>query len=161
MAPKGRKRKPVELHKRDGTHRKDRHISEADQVQVVQLTNVPAPPSYFNQYAITVYYLTAEELIAKGLLASIDANIFHAYCQEMGGYIEAQELLKTQDKIITIPKTGYQMPNPLIALSNKALKNAKDIAVLFGITPSARSSVTAATKKEKSKIASILELKKA
>lgn len=161
MSPKGRKRKPVELHKRDGTHRKDRHLQPEEQVQVIQLTTVPPPPDYFNAFAIQVYHTTAQELIAKGLLATIDTSLFHAYCQEMGFYIESQELLKTADKVITIKKTGYQMPNPLIALSNKALKNAKDIAVLFGITPSARSSVTAATKKEKSKIASILELKKA
>lgn len=161
MAKRGPKPKPLELHQRDGTHRKDRHISPDQQVQVLPLTNVPPPPPYFNQYAIVVYHTTAEELLAQGLLADIDVALFHSYCQEMGVYVEAQHELAAGDKIITIKKTGYQMPNPWIAVGNKALKNAKEIAVLFGITPSSRSSVTAAKKKQKTKIATILEMKNA
>lgn len=72
-----------------------------------------------------------------------DRGSLVALCQQWSRYVEANGAVKTAGMVVRSP-SGYPMPNPYIAIANKALGNCVKLWVELGMTPSARSRVAAA-----------------
>lgn len=140
----GRKTLPKEVKQARGTLRKHRELPET--VDVKLIVDFPEPPSHLNQFAIDVWNKTIPELRDMGVLATIDMELITAYCVEMGRYNEANEVLRTTEKIIYKTKTGYQTINPWYTMAKQSLKSALDIGSQFGITASSRSKIPKQTK---------------
>lgn len=71
-----------------------------------------------------------------------DRGLLLALCQQWSRYLEANGKIAAAGLVVRAP-SGYPMPNPYIAIANKALGNCVKLWVELGLTPSARSRVSA------------------
>lgn len=148
MGARGPKPKPSAILKKKGTFKQSR--SAKNEYSPSLLEELPKPPTYFNKYAKSEYLKTGAILLRDGLLANIDLSMFESYCMQMGIYMEAQFILKKEGRV-SKAKSGYLMPHPYVSIGNKALEQANKIAASFGISPSARTRVSATKQEEKPK----------
>lgn len=140
MSNAGRNPKPTALKIDQGTDRKDRVLE--NEVQPTTIIDT-IPPDDLDDLALAEWNYVVPELKRLGILTIVDLSIIKAYCLNMGRYFKSVKEVATEGEIMTIPKTGYKMPNPWIAIGNKALKNAIDIGVQYGFTPASRTRIAA------------------
>jgi P27 family predicted phage terminase small subunit len=154
----GRPRKPVEIKKLQGTYQKCR---ELDAPMIVELSDgVPEPPEGFSHESIKIWDTVCRELKRNGLLASCDLELLQGYCELLTHYQEATAKLKKEGAVI-LGRHGDKMINPWFQVQSQALKQATQLGQLFGITPSARSRISAAVVKPVSKLDSLKKPKTA
>ena len=160
MAVKGRKPLPTSTKKKKGTAQNSRILKNEYAPDLVK--KMPAPPDYFNSYSIDEFYKVGEKLLADGLLADIDITLFEVYCNEIGIYKNAQDILNKDGRVIKLKGSGYMQPHPYVAIANNAQKMANSLAASFGITPSARTRVSGKTKDDKpgNPITKLINIKK-
>lgn len=70
-----------------------------------------------------------------------DRGALLSLCQQWSRYLEANTAARKSGMVIKSP-SGYFMPNPLIAIANRALANCVKLWAELGLTPSSRSRVT-------------------
>tara|TARA_R110000751_G_scaffold63710_1_gene131309 strand:+ start:32 stop:496 length:465 start_codon:yes stop_codon:yes gene_type:complete len=142
---KGRPAKPTQLKKMAGTDQPCR--INPNEMQVSLLANVPDPPYPLNDYGFNEYKIVCLELHSKRMLHLVDLALVTAYANEMGIYIEMENLLKNigrvdeffnEDGALT---RRNQKPEQRIATDS--LAKALKIACQFGLTPSARTRISA------------------
>src|SRR5690606_6541487 len=85
----------------------------------------------------------SKELHRAGLLTSIDRAVLANYCQAWGRWVEAEEQLKKHGPIVKSP-SNYPIPNPYLAVANKAMQQMQRIMPELGMTPSSRSRINVA-----------------
>jgi P27 family predicted phage terminase small subunit len=74
----------------------------------------------------------------------VDINPLAAYCQAFKRWRTAEELLaSTGALMVRAKKNGEAVPNPLISMADKAAAAMVRYASEFGLTPAARSRITA------------------
>lgn len=76
-----------------------------------------------------------------GALTEGDRGTLIAVCQQWSRYLDANKRIAAAGMVVRAP-SGYPMPNPYIAISNKALGNCLKLWVELGLTPSARTRVS-------------------
>jgi P27 family predicted phage terminase small subunit len=69
-----------------------------------------------------------------------DRALLLALCQQWSRYLDANAKVQIAGMVVRAP-SGYPMPNPYIAIANKALGNCVKLWIELGLTPSARSRV--------------------
>jgi P27 family predicted phage terminase small subunit len=74
-------------------------------------------------------------------MAEVDSELVSAYAQKLATYKQAIKMLEAEGEVITGEK-GTRI-NPWFDVSERSLKQAIAIGVLFGITPSARARIPA------------------
>ncbi len=81
-----------------------------------------------------------KELLALGVLTTVDRAALAAYCVAYARWAEAE---KQVEKLGTIVKTanGNLIQNPYLAVANRAMEQMTRLASEFGMTPSSRSRV--------------------
>lgn len=96
-----------------------------------------------------------DELYACGLLTNIDRGVLAAYCQAYGRWVQAERALakmaardETTHALMIKTTNGNAIQNPLVGTANNAMREMTKYAIEFGMTPSARSRVTAASGEE-------------
>tara|TARA_R110001632_G_scaffold157141_1_gene275493 strand:+ start:117 stop:581 length:465 start_codon:yes stop_codon:yes gene_type:complete len=142
---KGRPAKPTQLKKMAGTDQPCR--INPNEMQVSLLANVPDPPFQLNEYGSHEYNIVCIELHSKRMLHLVDLALVTSYANEMGTYIEMENYLKLNGRVDEFFNEDgaltrrTQKPEQRIATDslNKALK----IACQFGLTPSARTRISA------------------
>jgi P27 family predicted phage terminase small subunit len=115
---------------------------------------MPSVPEHLTDDAKVEWGRVCNELYEAGLLSKIDRAILACYCQAYGAWIEADRILadfaaKAKEKhdpgrgylIMTI--NGNVIQNPAVGVRNKAMADVAKYATDLGMTPSARSRVTA------------------
>ena len=92
----------------------------------------------------------SEGLFNLGILTQIDRAALAAYCQAYGRWAQAERALarmaerdKATAGIIIKTKSGNAIQNPLVGAANKAMADTVRYAAEFGMTPSARSRISA------------------
>jgi len=70
-----------------------------------------------------------------------DRGSLVALCQQWSQYLEATQRIRTSGMVVRTPN-DYPMPNPYIAIANRALTHCVKLWVELGLTPSSRSRVT-------------------
>ena len=140
MGARGPAPKPSDLKKKQGTYQKSKSLS--DEFSPEKIINLPKAPVFLNKFGKQEYYKVGEVLLKNGLLADIDMNTFISYCMQMGVYYDSQMILKKEGRVIK-SKSGYMQPHPYVAIGNAAHALALKIGASFGITPSARTRVSA------------------
>jgi P27 family predicted phage terminase small subunit len=91
-------------------------------------------------------WLRIVETLGHGHVTTVDRGTLIAYCLKYGQWITYERAAGLEEAIIA-GKTGYLMPNPRIALANRAYTAMLKAAVELGITPSSRSRIVAAPSK--------------
>ena len=79
-----------------------------------------------------------------GVLTEIDMAAFAAYCQSFARWKEAQEHIDSEGSTFETDM-GYQQQTPWVGIANTNQKLMMQAASEFGLTPSARSRIMAAS----------------
>ena len=112
---------------------------------------LPMPPPELSDGAKVEWGRVASTLSGLGILSEIDRAALAAYCQAYGRWMQAERAITTMAKDDTLTgglliKTtnGNAIQNPLVGIANKAMADMVRYAAEFGMTPSARTRVSAA-----------------
>lgn len=107
----------------------------------------PQPPKHLNEDAKEEWARIEDELTALGILSGLDRAALAAYCQAYGRWVQAERALAQMsnkaDGLIINTKNGNMIQNPLVGVANKAMSDMMRYAAEFGMTPSARSRISA------------------
>ena len=87
----------------------------------------------------------------SGILSALDRGALAAYAQAYGRWVAAERALRVMAArdavtagLVIRTQGGNAIQNPLVGTANKAMADMVRYAAEFGLTPSARSRVTAA-----------------
>ena len=141
---KGRPPKPTILKKLAGTDQPCR-IND-NEMQVSRLVNIPKAPIKLNDYGAKEFEIICMELHAKKMLHLVDLSLVTAYANEMGLYVEMENLLKQNGRIDEFYNEDGQLirrtVKPEQRIATDSLNKALKIACQFGLTPSARTRIS-------------------
>jgi P27 family predicted phage terminase small subunit len=98
---------------------------------------IPTCPDHLSDEARAEWNRVAPELLACGLLTSVDRAALAAYCTAWSRWVQAEKKLLETGPIIKA-KSGYPMMNPYLVVANAAMKQMKELLVEFGMSPSSR-----------------------
>jgi P27 family predicted phage terminase small subunit len=135
MVP-GRKQLSETEKKLAGTFRNDR---VKNGIEFSLLTQVPVSPDWLDSTSKKMFTDIATLLISKNMLYESDVHLLAILAKELSVYEMSCRELKTKSKFVTKTKTGYQQPNPWVAIRSQAQKNVREIGSLFGLDPLSRS----------------------
>lgn len=143
---RGRKPKPTNLKVVSGTDRKDRK-NEAEPKPDLSL---PTPPAHLSDDAKVEWGRVCDDLYRLGILSELDRAALAAYCQAYGRWVQAERALAKMAErdqathgMMIKTQSGNAIQNPLVGSANKAMADMMRYAAEFGMTPSARSRISA------------------
>ncbi len=143
---RGRKPKPSGLKLVTGTDRADRRNPGEPR----PVPRCPDPPPHLTAEACAEWIRISQQLCALGILSEIDRAALAAYCQAYGRWVQAETALDqmaTRDQLtkglMIRTKGGNAIQNPLVGTANKAMSDMMRYAAEFGMTPSARTRISA------------------
>ena len=116
----------------------------------------PTPPDFLNNHAKVEWGRIVGRLFRAGLMTELDRSVLAAYCQSYGRWVQAEHALTqmaeaqadADESLTIVTHNGTAMQNPLIGIANKAKADTVRYALEFGMTPSARSRVSASPHEE-------------
>lgn len=151
---RGRKPKPTVTKKLAGNPGK-RPLNE-NEAQPPVPAGTPYVPRHLNEDAKGEWRRVVGILKDIGLYTEIDRAALAMYCQAWGRWVAAErKVQETHGEILASEKGGlYQ--NPWLHVANRAFEQLRKTMVEFGMTPSARSRVTAAQPYEQLSLADLL-----
>lgn len=143
---RGRKPKPAHLRLIEGNPGK-RPLAKGMKIEPTAMLE---PPAFINGYASEEWNRIAPGLALMGILTSIDVAALGSYCQSYAIWRQASEAINkmaASDMLtggLMIKTTnGNAIQNPLVGTANKAASDMVRYAAEFGMTPSARSRLSA------------------
>jgi P27 family predicted phage terminase small subunit len=83
----------------------------------------------------------ADQLSRLGLLTSIDATAFAAYCTVKARWLEAEQALTKTGTVVKSP-SGYPILSPYLSVANRALEQMRMYLIEFGLTPASRTRIS-------------------
>jgi P27 family predicted phage terminase small subunit len=128
-----------------GTARKHRLFENEIQPDVC----IPDAPPVLTGIARAEWDRVSQILFDLGVLTKLDVAVLVCYCEEYGRLVDAESQLAGASLLIK-NAAGAVVPNPLIAIANKAAELCVRFASELGLSPVSRSRVSA-RKPEKSK----------
>ncbi|AOL93972.1 phage terminase small subunit P27 family [Porphyrobacter sp. LM 6] len=111
---------------------------------------IPAAPAHLSADAVEEWSRVATELFNLGILSQIDRAALAAYTQAYGRWVQAERAIakmaekdKLTGGLMIKTSNGNAIQNPLVGTANKAAADMMRYAAEFGMTPSARSRISA------------------
>ena len=104
------------------------------------VTRTPPAPRDLGEVGKREWRRLAKELVALGLLTTVDLTAFRLYVDAFEVYVDARANIKQYGSIIPSPK-GFLMTSPYVHLANKSMAQMVKLMQEFGMTPSARTGV--------------------
>lgn len=149
MTTRGRKPKPTHLKLVEGNPGKRPLNAKEAKVTPKRVM----PPPHLSDEAKVEWGRVCDELFACGLLSGLDRAALAAYCQSYSLWVQAENALTEMGKddpatggLLIQTTNGNAIQNPLIGIVNKAKADMVRYAAEFGMTPSARSRISATPK---------------
>ncbi len=146
MAPRGPKPKPTRLKLLQNTARKHRLESREPAPE----TACPTAPDHLCSAALEEWGRVVDEMARLGIMSRLDRSVLAAYCQAYGRWVAAETALARMAErdavtagLVIRTKAGNAIQNPLVGAANKAMADMVRYAAEFGMTPSARTRVSA------------------
>lgn len=161
---RGRKPLPTNIKKKKGTLQKCRTLE--DEVQPEALDEMPQAPVWLSDIGKEEWQRVVQYLIDNELLASCDLSMVALYCNEISVYIESEETLRKNSRMIAYKdekgKVKHAQQVPLQIIARKSLESAMKLAAEFGFTPSSRTRIGTESQRstDSDPLARILELKR-
>ena len=144
---KGRKKLPTALKEMQGTARADRVLE--NEMQVDRVLELPEAPELLSTIGIQEWYKVTSQLFNLKMLHNIDLRLIEAYCNEMSLYIETEMMLREKGRIQVFKNSDGTIKHaqavPYQKIAKDALNSALKLATQFGITPVARTNISAPT----------------
>lgn len=137
MATRGRKPKPTALKVLEGNPGK-----RPLKLGKTAPQSPPICPDWLEDEAKAEWARMGEVLENMGMLTDMDTIAFAGYCQAYARWREAEEFLTQHGSIVRTPN-GYLQQVPQVSIAQTNLKIVLKFCEQFGLTPSARSRITA------------------
>ncbi|MFC3616121.1 phage terminase small subunit P27 family, partial [Lutimaribacter marinistellae] len=110
----------------------------------------PTPPDHLAGPALEEWGRVVAEMVRLGIMSRLDRSVRAAYCQAYGRWVAAETALARMAErdavtagLVIRTKAGNAIQNPLVGAANKAMADMVRYAAEFGMTPSARTRVSA------------------
>lgn len=142
---RGRKPTPIPIRQARGNPGKRPIPTPAD---VPAPERVPDPPAHLDAEAKREWRRVAPILLKAGLYSHLDRAALAAYCTTYSRWAEAEKHVSKEGAVLRGKTSGAPYQNPWLAVANKALEQIRAFEAEFGMSPSSRSRVTPAAKKE-------------
>jgi P27 family predicted phage terminase small subunit len=111
---------------------------------------LPEAPDELNGFARAEWVRVSADLYRAGLLTRIDRAALASYCMAYGRWAQAERAIAKMAALDPITgglmvktSNGNAVQNPLVGTANKAMADMVRYAAEFGMTPSARSRISA------------------
>ncbi len=138
MAQRGRKPKPTAIKELEGNPgRRPLNNNEPKPDQ-----KAPRCPAWLAEEAKREWKRMGKILEQLGLLTEMDMAAFAGYCQAYARWKEAEEFITQHGTMIRTPN-GYLQQVPQVSIAQTNLKIMLKFCEQFGLTPSARSRMSA------------------
>jgi P27 family predicted phage terminase small subunit len=141
----GRHAKPAALHLIDGNaSKKSAAELAAASPQVVAPLAPPACPDFLTGAAKLEWKRIVDDLTVMGVLSRIDRAQLAVYCQAWADWKMAREKLAKEAHgagYEDITPSGYKQMSVWLQIANRAEERMRIAGALFGLNPSARSSM--------------------
>ena len=102
----------------------------------------PDAPDYLTERERQVFTENAVKLARMRVMTEVDIDALAVYAVNFVRWREACKMVEDTGYIMQAP-SGYPVPNPVLAIANKAQAEFMRIATEFGMTPSSRTRVKA------------------
>lgn len=110
-----------------------------DGVKPQRETSIPDCPDYLDSTAREEWNRITEEMLSVGLLNKVDRASLELYCETYSRYRRyVGEMAKPDFQTTLITANGAEQINPVIKLSENALKTCRLMLCQFGLTPASR-----------------------
>jgi P27 family predicted phage terminase small subunit len=105
----------------------------------------PQPPTFLSAAARQEWERVCPLLFKAGLLTAIDGALLAAYCMSFARWREAEQLLAqpAADLLVAAVSKDRQVPNPLVGIAARAMRDAMRFASELGMVPGTRSKIHA------------------
>ena len=140
----GRPKIPTEIKKARGTLRKCRELENP--MQVKKIETLPAAPEWLSEIGQEQFDIVVNQLNSLGMLYEVDLKLIEAYSNAMALHIESEQQLRQVGRIQVYRDNETGDIKHSQTISKQALESALKIATQFGLTPSARSKISAPIK---------------
>lgn len=138
MAQRGRKPKPSAIKELEGNPGK----RKLNKTEPKPSKKAPKCPTWLDNEAKKEWRRTTKQLVQLGILTEVDMAAFAGYCQAYARWKEAEEFITKHGTIVKTP-SGYWQQVPQVSIAQTYLKIMNKFCEQFGMTPSARSRITA------------------
>lgn len=129
----GRKPKPTQLKLLHGTFRPDRANPNEPRPEIAP----PPVPAWLTGEARRLWEEIVPELVALGILSRIDGPSLACYCSAVADLARARRVIQLHGK-------GQDVLQKWLAIQATAMRQVREFASEFGLTPSARTRVSGA-----------------
>jgi P27 family predicted phage terminase small subunit len=103
---------------------------------------VPECPEHLDGEARKEWDRLAPMLSDSGVLTQADRGTLATYCQIWARWVDAETKAKEQGLLVQTPQ-GAAIQNPYVGIANTAAKLLRGYAAELGLTPSARTKISA------------------
>ena len=146
----GRKKIPTELKKVRGTLRKDRELENP--MEVKRANGIPVAPKWLSEIGKEQFSIVCNQLNDLSMLYDVDVKLIEAYANAISLHIECEQALRKNGRVqVYTDEDGnpkHAQIVPLQTVSKQSLDQALKLASQFGLTPSARTKISAPAKLE-------------
>ena len=141
---RGRKPKPTEVKRLEGNPG-GRALNDAEPLPPTTPAILDATPAELegDPVAIAEWRYLEPTLRRIRQITDVDRAALVALCLQTSRYLEAHRKVKVSGLVVKTPR-GYPMPNPYVAIENRALGACIKLWAELGLTPSSRSRVRTA-----------------
>lgn len=140
MTARGAKPLPTKIKLLRGTLRKSR----TNRNEPVAPPGVPSCPAELGPTAKREWRRISKQLAAMGLLTTVDRAALALYCDAYGRWLEAITSLQRFGAVLKSP-SGHLMQSPYLQIANRAGEQVRLLLAEFGMSPAARTRVSAVT----------------
>jgi len=130
--------KPTEVHKIDGTFRKDRH---SDDIKAPMMPEMPPPPEDMGDRAAVYWRKKCIDLQQMGMLYRSDLEMLSSYCNLLADIDDARRMIRRS--------VSAGQRQKWLRYHNEALKFALPMTKEFGFTPLSRTKIKLPAQEEK------------
>ena len=144
---RGRKKTPTRVKELQGTVEKSRLVE--NEMTAELCTTMPPAPEWLSEVAKQEWNKVTLELFNKQMLHQIDLRLIEAYCNAIALHIETEQMLRDKGRIQIFKNADGSLKHmqavPYQKIANDALDRALKLATQFGMTPTARTSISQPT----------------
>ena len=144
---KGRKKIPTRVKELQGTIEKSRLVD--NEMTAELCATIPQAPEWLSEVGQQEWQKVTLELFNKQMLHKIDLRLIEAYCNAIALHIETEQMLRDKGRIQIFKNADGSLKHmqavPYQKIANDALDRALKLATQFGMTPTARTSISQPT----------------
>lgn len=151
-------RVPTNLLKLRGAFDKHPERLKARQNELTLTVEAPEPPDFLSEQARPHWDSISDTLYKFGVMTALDVHALAAYCEVYARWLHANEQICKNGCVIP-DEDGFPRSSPYLRVANDAFQQMRSLLTEFGLTPAARSRVSAPDRPTENPFAAIDRLR--